>query len=149
MIADKFKYIYWLLTWQEKSERSDLQICFNIYFQKFEVGSSLARLHGCSLTRELQHRGTLLGPRPSRVCTFRPRSAWNLPQSGRLVTSPSSHSSRWFVVFCHISHNRIRNEALQEFFLQKNVVNLRCKILQFVAALFRHEKNARKIQVNR
>lgn len=85
---------------------------FNLYLQRFEVDSSLARLPGYSLTKEPQCHGTPLVPRPSKVCTFHPQSAWNPLQSGRLVTSPSSHNSRWFAASCHTSHNRIRKETL-------------------------------------
>ena len=109
---------------QWKSQRCDLQTYFNLKFQRFEVDSSLARLPGCSLTREPQYHGTPLVLRPSKVCTYRPRSAWNPLPSDRLVTSLSSRNSRWFVVSCHTSHNRIRKETLRwNFFLIKMQLN--------------------------
>lgn len=87
-------------------------------FQRFEVGCSPAHLRACSRTKGLQLPATRLGPRPNRVCMFHPRSAWNPPPSGRLVTSLSNHSSPWFGVFCHISHNKIRDGRAEVDFLK-------------------------------
>ena len=125
------------------NERVEGATYFHLYLQRFEVDSSLARLPGYSLTREPRYHGTPLVPRPSKVCTFHPRSAWNLLPSGRLVTSPLSHNSRWFVVSCHTSHNRIRNETSRWNILLVNKI----QNLQVYIYAIEHLLNAEESQI--